>query len=93
MQAVSNLPIRLDFRRFFGFHEHIEWSACAVTHFPGSAVIILEMIYYLLKMLETGIFTTKTKTGISFTCLVTEFLGYVKMSVISRYSFFAISLA
>ena len=66
---------------------------CPVIRFLENAVIFLEVIYYLLKMLETGIFTTKTKTGISFTCLVTEFLGYVKMSVISRYSFFAISLA
>ena len=50
---------------------------CPVIHFLGNAVIFLEVIFYLLKMLETGIFATKTKKGISFTvCLVTEFRGY-----------------
>ena len=58
-----------------------------------NAVIFLEVISHLPNMLETGVFTTKSKTGISFTCLVVEFLGYVKMSVISRCSFFAISPA
>ena len=44
-------------------------------------------------MVKGEIFISKSKTVISFTCLITELLGYVKLSGISRCSVFAIFLA